>query len=164
MNQIKSSISIIFLIIYLIGYGHSLIPHCETNCDGTEDIHKHSHEHQHYDHNDLAVTEHNHVSHGDHFDEGWMDYVVCLFNDLEHHGTGCHTEHIVSQENVQFKNSSKQDEDYDQTSGFSIFLNYPLIGQKITTTSNLVNGPPMRFDSQAYLFTLPQRGPPFYSC
>ena len=164
VNALKSIISITLLFTYLLGYGHALTPHCEINCDGIEEKHEHNHEHHQHDHDDLLIEDHEHVSHGDHFDEGWMDYLVCLFSDLEHHGSGCHAEHMVNQENVQFKKSSQQDNDNDQTSDFTIFLDYQLIGEKISTTSNRVNGPPIRFDSQAYLFTLPQRGPPFYSC
>ncbi|MBD3636585.1 MAG: hypothetical protein HUJ25_04530 [Crocinitomicaceae bacterium] len=164
MNALKSIISITLIFTYLLGFGHSLTPHCEINCDGVEEKHEHDHEHHQHDHDDLAIDEHDHVSHGDHFDEGWMDYLVCLFSDIEHHGSGCHAEHIPSQENVQFNNSVDQDSDKNQTSAFAIFIEYELIGQKLATTSNRVNGPPRRFESQACLLTLPQRGPPIYSC
>ena len=165
MNVLKSSISITLLFAYVLGFGHSLTPHCEINCDGLEESkHEHDHDHHQHDADEKMVEEHDHVDHGDHFDEDWMDYLVCLFSDIEHHGSGCHSPHLVTQENVQWNKTVDKSADQSNISDFAVFIDYVLIGQKIATTSNRVNGPPIRFEFQEHLSSFPLRGPPIYSC
>lgn len=164
MKALKSVISITLLFAYLLGFSHSLTPHCEIDCDGQADS-KHEHHHQH-DHaiGDTDLEHDHHVAHGDHYDEGWMDYMACLFSDAEHHENGCHTEHLIDQENIQFKNSKGQDTEKNSTSAFALFVDYELIGEKLATTSNRVNGPPIHSERQTRLISFSLRGPPFYSC
>ena len=57
MKTLKSIISITLIFTYLLGYGHSLTPHCEINCYGVEEKHEHNHEHHQHDHDDLLVED-----------------------------------------------------------------------------------------------------------
>jgi hypothetical protein len=164
VNIIKSTISFTLLLAYLLSFGHSLAPHCEINCDGVlEDEHAHNHEHDHSI-DDTDLEHDHHVAHGDHYDEGWIDYLACLFSDVEHHSTGSHSHDVISEENFLFKNSTTVSAEKSQTKAFAVFCSYELIGQKIVSTSNQVNGPPIDFERQFHLSSFARRGPPIYSC
>lgn len=163
MRLLKTIISITLLLTYVLGFGHSLTPHCEINCNGLNEE-KHLHEHHQHDGDDHLNSEHDHVEHGDHFDEGWVDYLVCLFSDVEHHGSNCHTHYVVSEENIQWNKSIEKNADQNNKSNIAVFVEYKLIGQKLTTTTNRVNGPPINFYRQTHLSSFTLRGPPIYSC
>ena len=76
-------ISSLLIFAYLIGFAHELIPHYHL-----EDEH---HDAQH-------VAFHNHVSvenrdadditHGDHLDDSFLDYLVCIISHSEHSNLG----------------------------------------------------------------------------
>lgn len=141
------------------------MPHCESNCDGIEkSTHLHEHEHHNHDLGDTAHKGHEHVVHGDHFDEGWVDYLVCLFSDIEDHGSNCEVLHTVNQENVLWKNNDTKNFDNKSIAAFGIFVDYALIGQKLIVTANRVNGPPVYFERQIHLSSFSLRGPPIFSC
>lgn len=164
MKALKPIISITLLFAYLLSFGHTLTPHCESNCDGAE-VTNHVHQHEHHHGIEETNLEHDdHVAHGDHYDEGWIDYLACLFSDVEHHDNTCHTDLLLEQENVQFKNSKSVDADKIQTPAFAIFVSHELISEKLVAASILVNGPPLDFERQCYLSSFSLRGPPFYSC
>jgi hypothetical protein len=160
VKVLKSGISITLLFAYLLGFSHSLTPHCEIHCeDLAESNHHYRHEHA-IGSTDLDLD--NHIAHGDHYDEGWVDYLVCLLSDFHHQCSGFNAEYFVNHENVQFKKSFQQNN--DQASEFAVFRNSELIIQKILTSLIRITGPPVGFESQAYTYDFAQRGPPFYSC
>lgn len=79
-------ISLILILTYTVGFAHNLIPHhsdVHEFGNHTEVAHNHAH-HVHDDINSLE-EDHSHVEHGDHFDEGLLDYLICLFEGVHHH-------------------------------------------------------------------------------
>jgi len=66
VKALKPIISITLLFAYLLSFGHTLTPHCESNCDGAE-VTNHVHQHEHHHGIEETNLEHDdHVAHGDH--------------------------------------------------------------------------------------------------
>ena len=90
-------ISILLLLIYSLGFSHNIIPHQH----GVEiEIHEHSHEkneHSHHHHNSAKKikTEHQHVAHGNHFDESLYDLLICFLHE-SHQDDDCVTQYYIS--------------------------------------------------------------------
>lgn len=80
-------------MVYTISFGHSIVPkhhHINEIGEHTEEAHCGS-----------DAVDHEHISHNDHFDEGFWDFLGCLIENLhqelpaDHHS--CETISIVSQ-------------------------------------------------------------------
>lgn len=84
MSNYRNTIAFLFLWVYGVAFGHQLIPH--THLDQI----------QAYNQNHCVdeVASHDHVSHDEHFDEGWIGYLSCLLSN--------HNNHSSSQEIVHF--------------------------------------------------------------
>jgi len=96
----KAIISILLLLTYSLGFGHNFIPH---NHDTEKEEHVDSHEKNgHHHHNNIThlnVT-HKHISHGDHFDHGFYDLLVCFMHEA-HQEESC-------KENLYFPSKSSR--------------------------------------------------------
>lgn len=164
VTVLRSGISILFLSLYLVRFAHALTPHCDVNCDQSEGVvNSHNHEH-HQCSSELIATEcHDHVHHTDHFDEDWLDYLVCLQSDIKHDHEGCHASHMPTPESITSILSRKSDvKTHIPTPQF--FPDYLLIGERLVQTSNRGNGPPTFASFDAFLISFSFRGPPIYSC
>jgi len=76
--------------------GHSFIPHHHHEKDV-------DHHHHHEGHSD--DVNHHHVKHGDHFDEGLIDYLACIFGEHQHSETPCDfSENYTSQKQTNSQN------------------------------------------------------------
>lgn len=89
MQLKRFSISLFLIFAYSIGFAHDFVPHCadaDHTAHGTVQInHESSHNH--------CLTEkkdHSHISHSDHFDDGLIDYLICIFESSSHHTDDCH--------------------------------------------------------------------------
>ena len=93
----KLIISIVLLLTYSLGFAHNFIPHHHDA--GTVNV-EHSHEnddHPHHHHNakEQAHQEHQHISHGDHVDEGFYDFLICFLHDANHHQEECDNPYFI---------------------------------------------------------------------
>ncbi len=155
-------ISFILLLAYSTGFAHNLIPHCSGNVEhhissNTEDSHHHHSHHQH-DEDSFDEVEHNHITHKDHYDSNYFDFIVCLFNDVNHAGSDCSQEHcfLVSSESISVEDLIKTN------------LNILLTTIQVVDSSE---EPTKCFEpevSSKYLSppreNTPHRGPPLFSC
>jgi hypothetical protein len=88
----RTVIALSLLFAYSLGFAHELIPHCHHNEGvavlGEESAtHSHEHEHEHHHHDQSQESEeheHDHVQHQDHFDDGLMDFIICVLTAAEH--------------------------------------------------------------------------------
>ena len=86
----KTIISLVLILSYTVGFAHNFIPHCSDVHTGENHSKvEHNHEHHSHDGHDSLEKDHSHVEHGDHFDEGLIDYLVCLFDGVKHHDHSC---------------------------------------------------------------------------
>lgn len=164
MVVLKPFISTLLLGVYLLGYTHTLTPHCESSCDGNDfsGIHHHP---DHLDHSDLEkIPEDNeNISHGDHFDHGWIDLYVCTLSNLGHQDSGNHAEHFPMESEI--RDCSMLFKSLDAP---LIFV--PGIAFKAACESNITADEtlPILFEESIYRYQpvkeTPFRGPPFYSC
>lgn len=93
MLSLKNILAGFLLMVYGISFGHSIVPqhhHTGESGEHVEEIHCES-----------DTIDHQHISHDDHFDEGFWDFLGCLIENLhqelpaDHHS--CETISIVSQ-------------------------------------------------------------------
>ena len=96
MDILKHILSYVLLLVYGVSFGHQLIPHHHHEIN-TQLNHHHSGVHNHCI--DDKET-HQHVEHGDHFDEGVIDLLACILGEHEHNPEG-------DGETVQVPNDSK---------------------------------------------------------
>ncbi|MBL1280527.1 MAG: hypothetical protein COA33_009655 [Fluviicola sp.] len=92
-------ISFLLIFSYSFGFAHSLIPHCDNLLNGNH-IHNTAEKHKHQHNSSLEENHenHSHVSHGNHFDEGVYDLLMCLFSDLDHGDSECSMQHTATSE------------------------------------------------------------------
>lgn len=158
--MLKTVISVLFLSTYLLGFGHALTPHCQTSCDNHVAV-DNTHAHQHHEHSSEEANghDHDHVSHGDHFDENWVDLLVCLLSDVEHHSSGCHAPHFIQTDNVNDKKSwskVKDDNLKEVIAECDLSISFELI---LVKTSIKSNAPPHVDYSFLHFEDSPLRGP-----
>lgn len=86
----KAIISLILILSYTVGFAHNFIPHCsDVHTDESHSKVEHNHAHYTHEGHDALEEDHSHVEHGDHFDQGLIDYLVCLFEGVQHHDHSC---------------------------------------------------------------------------
>jgi len=87
----KVIISFFLLGAYIIGYAHALLPHHQEmdaveqsvmNIDG-------KHHHHHHASQSETFASQQSIQHQSHFDEGVLDLLVCLINEVEHQENDC---------------------------------------------------------------------------
>ncbi|PCI99590.1 MAG: hypothetical protein COB15_03775 [Flavobacteriales bacterium] len=93
----KVFISIILLLTYSLGFAHNFIPH---HHDVETEVHEHSHEndghnHHHHGSEEKSHEGHQHISHGDHYDEGLYDLIICFLHDANHHNNECDNHYFI---------------------------------------------------------------------
>lgn len=132
----RTIISLILTFSYAVGFAHNLIPH-------HSDVHEFgnhaevAHNHAHHVHDDLNSLEegHSHVVHGDHFDEGLLDYLICLFEGVHHHHS-CDAQ--CTPQNSSFKYSTEKSTQGDQLSTAELSIpSLEIQSGAISTTTKL---------------------------
>ncbi len=107
----KLILSIFLLFTYSLGFAHSFIPHVHTS---ESQNHEHVHEengHAHHHHHSLEQVnqDHEHISHGDHFDNGFYEVLICFLHDVNPHKDECsHPYFIPGKSNNTSSNKSQQ--------------------------------------------------------
>lgn len=100
-------ISLILILTYTVGFAHNFIPHCtDAHTDEIHSESEHHHAHHTHDGHDSNEEDHSHVEHGDHFDDGLLDYLICLFEGAQHHDHSCDAQCIP--QNSAFKYSTEK--------------------------------------------------------
>lgn len=151
----KTIISIFLLFTYSLGFAHSIIPHCS----GVSEAGEHTATHEHHEH---GVTEnhldkHNHVTHNEHFDDGFIEFITCLIHEAESHETGCTVEasYTVNVNDVSFQDKSKLIASVVLLSLFQTELNNQLVLFSPLNVEEIYSSPPIK--------STPLRGPPLLS-
>lgn len=87
-------ISLLFILTYSLGFAHNFVPHCSDVhlVDDHSEL-EHNHDHHTHDGQNSIDVDHSHVEHGDHFDEDFLDYLICLFEGNQHHDHSCDTQY-----------------------------------------------------------------------
>jgi len=90
-------ISFFLIFSYSLSFAQSLVPHCSDissaeHSHNSESIHQHKHQSAHDD----SDENHTHISHNNHFDEGFYDLLICLMSDSPHGASDCCTQHVTS--------------------------------------------------------------------
>ena len=158
MQFYKTIISLLLLLTYSLGFAHNLIPHCH-NSESTEHIvehdgHHHSHQHNTIEHSN---SDHEHIAHKGHLDEGIYDYLVCLIHETETPESECEIEHCFTV-NVN-DNNLKLNKLQSTIVLFAIFQPIP----KDETTQSYAGYDEIRYLSPP-IEDSPHRGPPVISC
>ena len=148
----RTIISMLLIFTYTVGFAHNLIPHC--NDDHTNGVHVETHHHAHHTHasDDRSAEDHSHVEHGDHFDEGFLDYLVCLFEGIQHHDNACDVECYPQANQVKYST-----ENLVSTDAVIATLGNQF---HIENTSVKINSDVQQIQSQKGLDTSPGRAPP----
>ena len=98
MKAKKIIISLLLLFAYSLGFAHNIIPH-QHDAESKEHIvehdghhhHNHSHQHKTVKH---SHTDHQHISHGNHYDEDFYDLLVCFLHKADHQDD-CKDQHFL---------------------------------------------------------------------
>jgi len=109
MRLNKVIISLFLLLTYSIGFAHNLVPHCSGEIEHASLTENDSHhQHGHHEHLDEDVAAHDHIAHENHYDEDYLDLVICMLDDVEHGDEDCEQEHcfILGSNNLSLKNLS----------------------------------------------------------
>ncbi len=158
----KIAISLLLLFTYTFGFAHSVIPHLEgghTNLHSSNNkITIQSHVHHQHTPDEIKDSNHEHLSHNNHFDTNITDYVLCVLKTMEHKDANCNV-----QQYIPFKRSDKNLGNLNKTALTAllhiIFTGIELPIKSITQYSNnvlLFKTPP--------LLNSPNRGPPTATC
>lgn len=98
MNIGKVVISFFLLVTYLFGFAHSLIPHqqwFESNFHAIAYQEKGNHLHHHHVLDEQIDSDHEHVLHGNHYDTGLYNLIICFFSETEHPVNSCEIQHYL---------------------------------------------------------------------
>lgn len=82
MHIKRTVLSLVLLLSYSLGFAHNLLPHC-SNPD--QFSHNHHQLHEHHSNAELPDSQHEHIAHANHEDEGIYDFLLCLLSDVDHH-------------------------------------------------------------------------------
>jgi hypothetical protein len=150
-------ISIFFLVIFLTGLYHQMVPHCHEFLAGE---HQAAHHHQkHHRHSPENTLDHSHIAHDDHLDAGVFDLFLCILSDMEHPATDCMLFHFVATKvTQQTKSSAGVDHTVDVAPIFTS-LSTPVLSLQVVFFDQELN-----HHSAPPLGNLPSRGPPHFSC
>ncbi|MDB4533628.1 hypothetical protein N9242_02065 [Vicingaceae bacterium] len=155
----KLFISIILLLTYSLGFAHNFVPH---NHDSETAVHEHSHEenghsHHHHSTKEQAHQDHEHISHGDHFDEGFYDLLICFLHDADHHEDECDNHYFIpTKTNSSSTNKLHQQKLVATLIALTVVLEKPELTYKLDVNSSI-------FYRSLSMEDSPLRGPPSIS-
>lgn len=108
-------ISLLFILTYSLGFAHNFVPHCsDVHLNGHHSETEHNHPHHSHEEPNSIDGDHSHVEHGDHFDEDFLDYLVCLFEGNQHHDHSCDSQYAT--QDAEFKYSTEKPTQANQAS------------------------------------------------
>lgn len=151
----KIIISIILLLTYSLGFAHNIIPHQHDSETG---FHNHDHTEEHHNHDHSSDSDPEHISHGNHFDEGLYDLIVCFLHETDFHKENCNTEFFIAAKTNRFLTKKNQQQKLVATHFVSTIKIKPA-----TSLFNVANNP-ISFYRFQLEDNLPLRGPPAKKC
>ena len=94
----KAFISIVLLLTYSLGFAHNFIPHSHSIDEENHAItHEEDGHHHHHNHSTKHLTsDHEHISHGSHYDETLYDLLVCFMHDTHNHENDCEDHYFLA--------------------------------------------------------------------
>jgi hypothetical protein len=157
MQRIKFILSFLLLISIFGGMVHNVSPYC-LNGDNVYFQLDNNHKHEHPDHEINKETNHKHVQHDNHLDEGYFDLLVCVLNDVEIPSDDCDFNCFVlwNHKESQFDKNKLKLLVYAIASAFTE-INVENTIQNISNKNNDIYTTPSLEHS-------PHRGPPIFSC
>lgn len=103
----KIFISVILLLVYTIGFSHNLIPHTH-DIDTEDEIVVHNEDHHHHKTHKEKHANHEHISHGDHFDEGFYELLICFLHTAENQSKDCDNHYYIATDHNRIITSKQQ--------------------------------------------------------
>ena len=96
VNFKRIIISLLLLLTYSLGFAHNFIPH-QHNAETETYNHAHDDNHEHHHHNEIRklAVDHEHISHGNYFDEGFYDLLVCFLHEVDFHSDDCNNHYFI---------------------------------------------------------------------
>ncbi len=92
----KALISLLLLLTYSLGFAHNFIPHShDTDTEAHLVAHEKGEHHHHHHAVKHSESNHKHVSHGDHYDKGFYDLLLCFMHDSHDHQNDCKDQHYI---------------------------------------------------------------------
>jgi hypothetical protein len=158
MQGLKTSISILLILVFTIGFTHDFIPHHHEGIANINFSKQDSKEHHlmHHQHVAAAQQDADDILHENHLDDNLYDYVICLLNDLS----------IDDIWHIHFHNKKL---DNDTQLEVQLKVTYPLIIAAANSflniapkVSTLIPNYPSRNYTNYKLQTYSRRGPPFF--
>lgn len=157
----KSVISIFLLFTFAIGFVNGLMPHCHESQHKTlvQNNSEFNTEHSHiklHNHAEIGTLDEGYVLHDNHYDDSFLDYIVCLFTEFEHHKDIAHQIFIPLPQSID--EFSVEDIRFFAvlfTTYFDFKTNQDLLPTITTLEVNSHKG---------FVSSSPHRGPPIFSC
>ena len=157
MQEIKFILSLFLLISILGEIVLNVSPYCLRGDKVLVRL-DNNHEHEHHDHEINKETDHKHVQHNNHLDDGYFELLVCLLNDIEIPSDKCDLNCFVlwnQRENKFDKNNLKLFISVIISAFTEINVENTI--QNISIQNDYIYPPPTLEHS-------PLRGPPIFSC
>jgi len=162
MKNSKIVISLILLLTYTFGFAHSAIPHVNgghANLQSqTEAVSDHSHAHHQHHEGETSDSNHEHLSHDNHFDADITDYMLCVLNELEHKDANCNVLQYIP-----IKRSNKNLENLSETAIIALVYSF-IINFEAPIKSAFNYSYTVAFFKAPVLENSPTRGPPTFTC
>jgi len=158
----KIVISLLLLLTYSFGFAHSAIPHVDgghANLQSqTEAVSDHSHAHHQHDEGETLASNHEHLSHDNHFDASVTDYMLCVLNDMENKDANCNVLQYIP-----IKRSNKNLENLSNMAIIAMAYSFIIILEQPVENAIHFSNEATFFKSPA-LENSPNRGPPTLTC
>lgn len=156
----KAIISLSLFFAYSIGFSHGLIPHCHHSDSSTPSETEHIAEHHFHDghHHNNHSSEHFHIAHQKHYDEGLFDFIVCLLSESGHPYS--HTAYLPLAQNYRYESPVSWPGPLKftalGTTGYFPLGNNTALNANHPIIKHLL--------SLQLISTAPHRGPPVFTC
>jgi hypothetical protein len=83
MNTRRIVFSVLLLVVYALGYSHSVLAFSHQHSkEGVFTVGS-AHHHPHYEHAIGEIVDHEHVEHQGHLDDGLLDFLMCILAESE---------------------------------------------------------------------------------
>lgn len=146
-------ISVFLLFVYALAFAHNMMPH-EHGFFSEHQPEAHKHEHHSHDTSGEDIP---HLHHNDHCDEGIVDLILCVLNDIHPHHNDCTEEYFKPETKERLKINPNQG--YDKLSDFGVLLSKNIDHFKIGKTKLNYFDFKNTYDG-IYQNSSPLRGPP----
>ena len=157
MKLINPIIAVFLLLTYSFAFAVELVPHCHI--DNHIDIEKEEgHHHGHHQHVSPENKDADDVLHKNHLDDSLLDFVICLLSELEHPESDILHQHLIISELTNF-NSKAVSKNKIIAVLASIFIE-----PSVLMTNDKIDIPYLNEYQLLVVNSLPNRGPPTFSC